>query len=78
MSLPLPWGCFRCDKVQGWREIWDPFCAFCGSAADDDDVVSRRGGAEESFALLPLVKLGGSQLEKLPSDLLESRPGALV
>ena len=28
--------------VQGWKEIGDPFCAFCGSAADDDDVVSAR------------------------------------
>lgn len=29
--------------VQGWREIGDPFCAFCGSAADDDDVCLDEG-----------------------------------
>lgn len=50
--LGMPWGaafesvigrcagrasrCFRCDMVQGWREIGDPFSASCGSAAADD------------------------------------------
>lgn len=55
VSLPLPWGCFRCDRVQGWREIWDPFCAFCGSAADDDDVVATGEGEVSAASLIELA-----------------------
>lgn len=35
-------GVFQMRHGSGVERDWGPFCAFCGSAADDDDVVSAR------------------------------------